>query len=191
MNALIALLAVTSVAVLVLAIPVDLAVKVETTAVRKVQVRLNWLFGLLGIDLSGRMHKRIQKARKPRKRSKVVRRMRAAFLTIDFLEKVLKLVRRIVTGITLRQFHLRVRLGFADPGDTALLFAVVIPATWLLRACGATRNFSAEVDFEKESFFLSGDMSVRVFPIRILGAVVLFLIAPPVLRAVKAGLWSR
>jgi hypothetical protein len=192
MEIVVGVLAVAGAAILVaFSIPIDLAVNVESSAAHRVRVRLVWFFGLLNVNLSGRKPRRKRGAREGKKtpvRSAVFRRVKGALVTKGLLTAVARFLRRTLSAVKLQDFHLRVRFGLDDPADTGMLLAAAAPALGVLRRL--TSGFSAEADFNQEVFQASGNMVVRIYPIRIMGASAIFLLSPATLRAAKAMLWS-
>lgn len=179
--------------ILVLWIPIDVALNVETAATRKVRIRLIWLFGVLTINLPGgkpRREQRRREDRKSRRRRPKAEQLLAVVHTKGLLAAAVRWLRRLRTAVTMRELRLRVRFGFDDPADTGLFFAAIAPVMWLLRASGLDR-FSAEADFEEETLSIDGNVDVRIYPAPIIGASAMFLLSPATLRAAKAAFWSR
>ena len=96
---------------LVLSIPVDLAVNVETSATSKHSVRLIWLFGLLSVNLGGPVSSRKQRTREGRKhqeRPLAAQRMWSAIRAKGFPATVARFIGRLFAAVTMRDFRLHV-----------------------------------------------------------------------------------
>jgi Protein of unknown function (DUF2953) len=189
MEFVVGILAATAVAIfLALSMPVDLVVKVETSAANKVRVRLVWLCGLVNVNLSGRKPHGKRPARERKKfpgRALAFQRVRGALLTKGLPTAVARLLRRIVGAVKIRHFRLHCRFGFNDPADTGILLGVAAPVLCVLQTWGGPQ-FSAEADFDGEVLQADGNMDVRIYPIRIMGASAMFILSPAALRAAKA-----
>jgi hypothetical protein len=178
---------------LALSIPIDLVVKVETSAANKIHARFVCLFGLLSLNLSDRKPRRKQPARKrqkPHGGRLALGRAGVVLLTKSGRTAVRQFLRRILLAVKMRDFRLHVRFGFDDPADTGMLLAAAAPLIWLLRVW-STDRFSAEAIFEEEILCASGNMDVRIYPAGIIGAVALFILSPAGLRAAKAVFLNR
>jgi len=197
METVIVLLAAAGMAVvLLLSIPVDVAVNLETAATDKLRFRLIWLFGLLDIRLASAKHKpgdsqsKEKENKKVRTNRRVIRQMSLVLRTHGLRAAFVRLIRRLVAAVTVRDFSLRMVFGFDDPAETGLLLAVAAPAMALMKSW-VGESVSAEADFDNEIFCANGNLRVRIYPLRVAGASAMFLLSPPALRAAKAVIWNR
>jgi hypothetical protein len=95
---------------------------------------------------------------------------------------VAQFLRRISGALKVRNFRLHVQFGFDDPADTGMLIAAAAPALWALRNWSED-HFFLEPDFEREVVRADGKVNVRISPIRIMTASLMFLLSPATLRA--------
>jgi hypothetical protein len=179
---------------LLLSIPIEMAVNLQTPAAAKIRVRLIWLFGLVEIRLSRPKPKPGKDARKQTKKlregASVDPRIFLALRTQGLPAAAGRLMRRLLAAISMRDCALNVRFGLDDPADTGIVLGAAAPAMSLLGAWSGNR-FSAEADFNEEILEVNGQMTIRIYPIRIVGASAMFLLSPPVLRASKAIIFNR
>ena len=184
---------------LVLSVPVDMSFDVGGTGAARAKMRLGWLFGLLGKELgpkeSGSREfdpRELGPARKkPKeqapKRTKKLRSARpflSLLLTKGVARGLLKLARRILSGVRVRHLDARLRLGLDDPADTGLLYSALWPVLVPLTYKGSA-NVRMELSFEKPALDLTARGLIRVFPIQMVWSVLLFALSPAGLRAMK------
>ena len=159
---------------LVLSIPVDMAFDVGGPGATRSRMRLGWLFGLFGKEFGGGRKKPKEPAPKREKpkesapKRKKKRRSAKPFLSLLMTKGVarglLKLSRRILSGVKVRHLDARLRIGLDDPADTGLLYSALWPVLVPL-----TDNTSAkvqiELSFEEPALDLTARGRIRVFPI--------------------------
>lgn len=185
------LLAVTVLTVLLLlSIPLDMAVDLRTAAPDKIRFRLIWLFGLLDLKLAGAAEEGRRNGKRKVRANWHGKRWFCALRIRGLTHSVLRLMRRLLAAFLVRDFNLSVRFGFDDPADTGLLLALAAPALSLLDSWSRNR-FSALADFNEEVLCAEGNMSIRIYPLRVVVPSILFLLSPPVLRAAMAWFWKR
>jgi len=174
--------------VLLLAIPVDLVFSVEKEVAFKSRVRVGWMFGLIGKNISGK--KEPEKDKSKRKDKSNIKPLLAMFGAKGFLLKLLGLVGDILRLLNVRELEVNLRVGLDDPAETGLLFALVGPALVCAKSFSAL-DVQVEPDFEQENLqgYCRGDF--RVFPIRFAGLIILFAFSPTTIRAIKAMVVAR
>ena len=117
--------------ILLLALPIDLAFRVEGIEAFNGQIAIRWMFGLVrfraripGVSKPAREPKATKVRVKPDKRSgrpNVFALLRQA----AFRRRVYRLAADLVGAAHLHRLHLRMRLGLGDPADTGRLWALV------------------------------------------------------------------
>ncbi len=178
-------------AVLLLSVPVDVAFAVGAPGDRKARVRVGWLFGLVGRDISSR-RKRPAPARvgvrRARRRRKSRRRDAALFLAILRTKGVagalVTAAHRMRRGFRVRQLDAEVRLGLEDPADTGIACAAVwaVLAPFRLPAPVRVRLDPA---FDGATFEASLHGDVRVLPLPIAAGGLGFALSPVGLRMIR------
>ena len=179
--------------ILLLAIPVDLRFRVERDLSFRSRLAIRWLFGLVGKDFDSRERRpeskreRTAEDKRSRKSSKKgkIRAFLAVLRTRGFLTRVLRLARQVLSSASPQQMTLKLRLGLEDPAETGFMFGLLGP---VLVGLAGFRWFSvvAEPDFAEARLQLDFQGNLRVFPVQIAGILLVFLLSPPTLRAVKA-----
>ena len=182
--------------VLILCVPIDASFNVDISKNPRLRIRLTWLFGLIGKDISRKEKKPEKKKRPPEEKPK--KKGRIGFSTVLKILRTKGLLRRIkelIKGI-LRQFKLRelvinLRLGLDDPADTGLVFAFVgatKPVISLIPRCqvDVMPYFHDEVVFE--GYLRS---TVRLQPISLVWPILRFAFSLAVLRVVRVLVLSR
>lgn len=182
MTALWVLAGVTVVLLVALAVPVDVAFALDTTAPRPARLRIAWLWGAVGGEpRASEQPQKPRAKRAPRRRIHV----RALLTTPGFERRVLAFLRRMFERLHAR-VELRAELGLTDPASTAELFGF----SQLLRRALATDSVELAVHphFDDERLELHGQGEVRAVPLVMLADVVGFALSPVTLRALRRGL---
>ena len=190
------------VVVAVLAIPVSLVVDIERTARLRSRLRVNWLFGLVDVELGRGQPRRAPparpstKARKPRRSAFRPARLRLgrgpaialALVRIEGLAgRILRLFRDLAPRFSFQAVYLRVDFGLDDPADTGRLYGTLAP--FLVAATSSGFDVRCRPDFQDAGLRGSCGGQIQARPISLLSVVVSFLCSPPTLRAIRA-VWA-
>lgn len=182
-----------------LAIPVSLVVDIERTARLRSRLRVNWLFGLVEVELGGRRqrpaspeHPSTKTDRTPHAASRTTQSGRqrgvatalAIVQTEGLLGRILQLFRDLASRFSFQGVYLDVDFGLDDPADTGRLYGTFTPLLVAAAASGFDVRFRP--DFQQALLRGSCGGQIRARPISLLGVVVGFLLSPPLLRAVRA-----
>ena len=165
--------------VLILSIPIEMAFDTRRPGAK---ARVGWAFGLLWKDVGG--------GKKKPKRPKKKKKRPGAKTFRDFLANrgsvngLLKLARRIIGGIRVKQLDVHLRMGLDDPADTGMLYAVIWPILIPLNHIGSG-NVQMDIRFEEAVLDFTGQGHVRVVPAQTIWAVLLFGLSPAGLRLVR------
>lgn len=178
--------------VLLLALPIDLAFRVEGIETFNGQIAIRWMFGLVrfrvripGVNKSSRAPKSTLKATKvqvkPDKRSSrpnVFALLRQA----AFRRRVYRLAADLVRAAHLRRLHLRMRLGLGDPADTGRLWALVGP---LNAVAQNLRNADVQIEAEylDPVFEFQARGRLLLVPLQFLILAIGFALSPASIRA--------
>ena len=178
--------------VLVLCIPLDAVLHIDIHGRPKFQIRLAWLFGLVSKEITrAKKKKPKEKKRKGRIKARTIFKI---LRTRGLLEQLRRLLWDILRRLNIRDLRVNFRVGLDDPADTALLFALIGPATFFL---GSSRvhEIRIEPSFEDEVVFegyLHG--AVRLVPIQLATPILRFVFSLAAIRAVKVLVltkWKR
>ena len=97
---------------------------------------------------------------------------------------LLKLSRRILSGVRVSHLDARVRIGLDDPAATGMLYSalwpVIVPLTY-----DSSAKVRMELSFDGPVLDLTARGRIRVFPIQMVWSVLLFALSPAGLRAMK------
>ena len=178
--------------VLVLCIPLDAVLHIDIHGRPKFQIRLAWLFGLVSKEITrAKKKKPKEKKRKGRIKARTIFKI---LRTRGLLGQLRRLLWDIFRRFNIRDLRVNFRVGLDDPADTALLFALIGPATFFL---GSSRvhEIRIEPSFEDEVVFegyLHG--AVRLVPIQLATPILRFVFSLAAIRAVKVLVltkWKR
>ncbi len=170
--------------IVLLSVPVDLAFRVRRQTSFRGDLTVRWMFGLVEFPLTGR--KRREKPAKPKvkKRGRAARllpRLLGALQSAQFRRRLLRFCRDIIAALRLRDFGLRLRLGFDDPADTGIAWAFVGPLVAFLEAREAA-NVDVGADFERETLEFDAGGKVRIVPAQLVSIGMAFTLSPVTLR---------
>jgi hypothetical protein len=177
--------------IILLIVPIDLIFNISKRDNIESRVRIGWLFGLIGKDISvGRKQAKV-KGNKEKKKKRSVKPLLAVVRTRGFLKRLLRFIRDIIRRIEIRNTYVHLTLGLADPADTGFLFAAVTP---LLKFAGVQKpsiDIDIQPDFDQEKIggYAKGDL--RLYPIRFIKPLLLFIFSLTTLRAMKAIITAR
>ena len=178
--------------VFVLCIPLDAVLHIDIHGRPKFQIRLAWLFGLVSKEITrAKKKKPKEKKRKGRIKARTIFKI---LRTRGLLGQLRRLLWDIFRQLHIRDLRVNFRVGLDDPADTALLFALIGPATFFL---GSSRvhEIRIEPSFEDEVVFegyLHG--AVRLVPIQLATPILRFVFSLATIRTVKVLVltkWKR
>jgi len=175
---------------LVFSIPVDMAFNFGGPGAARSRMRVGWLFGLLGKEFGGRRKKPKEPAPERKKKRRSMKPLLSLLMTKEIARGLLKLSRRILSGVRVRHLDARLRIGLDDPADTGMLYSalwpVLIPLTY-----NTSAKVRMEISFEEPVLDLTASGRIRVFPIQMVWSVLLFALSPAGLRAMKRMVMRR
>ena len=181
------LVALTASLIAAMSVPVDLWFEVQRKEDWHGAMRVGWMFGLVSFPVRGGEPAKPSPKRKRRAKrssrigSRIFRRLRQP----AFQRQLFRLVRRTLRAVRPRDLHLRLRIGFADPAETGMLWAVLgsllpfVPSRW--RA-----GLDVAPEYWEETFDLESSGRVRLIPVQLLCLALGFALAPVTLRALFA-----
>ncbi len=178
-------------AVLLLAVPVDVAFALGEPGDRKAHVKVGWLFGLIGKDISPRRTQPVpvrRGVRLGRLRRKARRSDAGLFLAVvrtrGIAGALVTAARRMRRGFRIRQLDAELRLGFEDPADTGIACAVAWAALAPFRL-PAPVNFRLDPAFDGPTFEANLNGDVRVLPLLVAVGGLRFALSPAGLRMIR------
>jgi len=192
-----ALAATLVVAILLLAVPVNLIMALDRDGAWRGRVVVVWLFG--HVRMSMRPKRRTKRRRQLRKfngRASKHRRMLSAMLRSEgFARRMMVLLRDLLRAFSHRRIRLQCVLGLPDPADTGRLMGVIAPVSAVAGKLSVGRHSDLSIkvmpDFSGPRFQGQCRASVRFVPLTLIGLVTGFLFSGPVWRAIRAALSER
>ena len=183
--------------ILVLCVPLDAVLSIDTSEKPRVRLKMAWFFGLISKELRREKRKPAEKKEVTKEKRKKKRR-RLEFRTIlkilrtkGLLKQVKNLVRGIIGQLKIREVAVNLKLGLEDPADMGLAFALIgstkpflnIPSQYQIRV---QPSFYGETVFEG---YLRGVL--RLQPIKLVGPALRFVFSLATLRLLKTLISSK
>lgn len=175
--------------IILLLVPVDLIFNIGKRDNIESRVRIDWLFGLIGKDISGR--RKQAKVKKEKKKKRSVKPLLAVVRTRGFLKHFIRFIKDIIRRIKIRNLNVHLKLGLADPADTGFLFAAVTPLLTFAGVQKPTIDINIQPDFEQENLQGYAEGGVRLYPIQFIKPLLLFIFSLTTLKAIKAIITAR
>jgi hypothetical protein len=182
---------------LLLALPVQVAFRIQGLEAFKAQVSLRCLFGLLSFGMqlpaahpSPRRPRRARQGTVPQAADRKpgpgrANRVLAVFRRAAFRQRVLRLAKSLVAATQLRQLRLRLRLGLGDPADTGRLWALMGPVSvWAQGLRDA--QVQIEPEFMDTVLEFQAQGRVRLVPLQLLALAAAFALSPQTWGAWRA-----
>jgi len=186
----------TGIIIIVLCVPFDAALSVDTSDKPKFRLRLAWFFGLISKEV-------IREKKKPEEKKRVTEEKRkkkrgAEFGTIlnilrtkGLLKQFINLLKGILRQLKIRELAVNLRLGLENPADTGFLFAFIGSTTPFLNLPSRYQLklqpfLSDEAVFEG---YLRGVLSLQ--PIKLAGPFLGFVFSLATLRVLKTIILSK
>jgi hypothetical protein len=191
MAVLVVLAAIAALIVLLLWVPVDFRVAAGTEA--GVHFHGRWLYGAVRFGTGGRRRARpaAPKEEEKHERGGALRALRTLrrLLAIDGLATgVGRLARDLSRALRWRSARFRLRAGLGDPADTGELCGVVGAIGTFLPARSA---FEFLPEFGAAVFDADAEVSGRIWPARVVGALGRFVFSRPGWRVIRVLAWKR
>jgi hypothetical protein len=172
--------------VALLAVPLDLMFAVHRReSLFRGSIAAGWLYGLVRIPIRakrGARRPRKRKAKKHKPKREVGRRVIATLRSAPFRWRLLRFAGDAFHSVHVHNLDLGIRFGFDDPADTGRFWGMLYPGTRLLERWPRTK-FDFELNFERACLEFDAEGAVRVIPIQVIWATVIFLLSPSTLKA--------
>jgi len=173
-----------------LAIPVTLTYQLSWRCALEGNMTLQWLFGLVRIQLPSieakasnlETEKTTQKKHEKRPSGKKSNPV-AAIRQKSFRQRVYKFVRDFWHAIHKQNLKLRIRIGLGDPAETGQLWAIVGPVSGML-ATVKEASIEIEPEFIEPVFELDSSGSIRVIPLQLLYLTIGLFLSPSIWQGI-------
>lgn len=180
--------------VLLLAVPVAVAFRLQRVEAFGGRITVRWLFGLVrfAVQVPGPAepaHTR-PKARAKAGKRRARRSMFAVVRQAAFRRRVYRLLKDLVAATHPRGMSLRMRVGLGDPADTGRLWAFVGP---LNAAAGNLRDVEVQIEpeFMDPTFEFHFAGRLLVIPLQLVALAIVFALSPASLRAWRTLIGGR
>jgi len=174
-----------------LAIPVSLNYQVSWRRVFQGYCKLQWLFGLVRIQLplyraktaSSQTEKIARKHREERSSGRKSNPI-AVIRYKSFRQRIIKFIRDFWSAIHKDNLVLRVRIGLGDPADTGQLWALLGPVSGML-ATIQEASIEIEPEFIDAIFELESSGNIRIIPLQMIYLAIGLLLSPSIWQGIK------
>lgn len=184
----------------VLAIPIEIEYRYDSTATQKSVTRIVWLFGLIRFQLGGASDRAIhfddipdipteqRRTSHPRsgRNKKGLRVFLALLRSEGFIRRALRLLYEILTVARIKELRGQIQFGLDDPADTGRLYGLLAPGLSFLYALPQV-EFAATPVFDRNTAEADLQTKIRLVPLNYPKAVLLFLCSPETRRALRAA----
>jgi len=180
---------------LVLCVPLDMVLHADVYGKPKFRLRFSWLFGLVSKEITGKKKKPPDKrraAKGKKKHGRIDTRVIFRILrTKGVLRRLKELLKDVFSCLKFRELVADFKIGLGNPADTALLFAIIGPATAFLGS-SHLHKIRFEPSFGDDAV-LEGysHVTVRLRPIRLVSPFPKFAFSLTALRIIKVLILSK
>ena len=180
---------------LVLCMPLDMTLHADVYGKPKVRLRFSWLFGLVSKEVTGEKKKPEEKRRAAKGKKKHRRRDTRVIFRIlrtkGVLRRLKELLKDVFSCLKFRELVADFKIGLGNPADTALLFAIIGPATAFLGS-SQLHQIRLQPSFGDDAV-LEGYShgTVRLHLIRLVPPLLKFAFSLTALRIIKALILSK
>ena len=171
-----------------LAVPITLRFRLSRYEAVEGKVTLQWLFGLVKVDLSN-----IQPDEESGEKKKVEHSgswhsskmsLSRAVRQQPFRNRLIRFVSDIWHAIKREDFRLYLRLGLGDPADTGQLWAIIGPLSGILFTL-EDAEITVEPDFFDAIFEFESSGTICLIPLQLLTLVGGLLLSPVIWRGLR------
>lgn len=193
-------------ALILLAVPVELWLRAERTDETRVELGIGWLAGRLPQSLvvvpgqpsdepeppePTETEQRAEAEAEPVEEAgpSAVDRARQGLALVrseGFLSHTGRTLKRVVTSFQVRSLSIEGTLGTGDPADTGILYGRVqaaMPATYAVQRL----DVDVQPDFDREVLEGAGELRLRARPLRVAWVLLSYVLSPTTLRALLAA----
>lgn len=171
-----------------LAVPITLHFRLSRYEAVEGEATLQWLFGLVKVDLSNIQSDEESSDKKKVKRSgswhSSKMSLSRAVRQKPFRTRLIRFVRDIWHAIKREDFRLTLRLGLGDPADTGQLWAIIGPLSGILFTL-EDAEITVEPDFFEAIFEFESSGTIRFIPLQLLTLIGGLLLSPVIWRGVN------
>ena len=171
-------------------IPLQMSFRMDTDRSPRFSMSLLWFFGLVSKELGKRAKLKVKREKaettpKGKKKGLQTKTILRILRTKGLLGRLRRLLSDTISCLKIKELGADFRIGFDDPADTGMLFALIGPAILFLNlAC--RHPISVTPSFEDETV-IKGHFhgNLRLRPIRLIPPLVRFAFSLPTITALK------
>ncbi len=174
-----------------LAIPVSLTYRLSWRRALRGDIKLQWLFGLVHIQLpmfqtesAASQRKSLTDVNRDKKSSGKKSSPIAAFRQKSFRQRIFRFVLDLWHAIHKHDIRMRVRIGLGDPAETGRLWAVVGPVSGMLASLQDT-SIEIEPEFIDSVFELDSSGNIRIIPLHMVYLTIGLCLSPSIWQGIK------
>ena len=182
--------------ILVLCVPLDATLSIDTAEKPRFRLRTAWFFGLISKELHREKKepeekKKVTKEKRKKKRKFEFRTTLKVLQAKGLLKQVKNLVKGVLGQLKIKELVVNIKLGLENPADTGFVFALIGSATSFLNL-PAKYQLRVQPSFSDEAIF-NGYLHgvVRLQPIQLAVPFLKFVFSLAVLRVVKTLVLSK
>ena len=184
--------------VLLLAIPIDLAFKINRNRQINGHLSIRWLFGLVRFrinipDTTKTGKTTTDKSLKNRKshniKSSAVNKQQPDALRLfsvlkqsAFRRRFIRFIKDLLRAAHTHELFFRFRIGLGDPADTGQLWALLGPVAAMVTSIRSA-VVRIEPEFINSAFEIQSHGKFRLIPLQFIALTITFALSPPSLRA--------
>jgi hypothetical protein len=176
--------------ILFLCIPIEFKLSARINENPSCNVRIFWLFGLVNQELRRKeTNKKKDSPQKKEPKTEGKSRVNASFFyaiikTRGLCKQLRLLMKRVIKSLKIKKLLLHLNLGFEDPSDTALLYALTGPVNYLLN--NPPYDIRINPIFDGDLYFDANlDVMVRIIPVFPMMGFLGFVFSLPVFNIIK------
>lgn len=184
---------------ILLAIPVELSLRVERAQRTRVEAEIGWLAGLLPQRIAAPTERPPEEPEeapadeRPPEGPTARERARQALALVrseGFLGHTWRTIVRLLRSFSVDAFSLWLRFGTGDPAQTGRLYGRMQAA---MPAAHASRRLAVDLDpdFDREVFEGGGALVLSARPLRLIWTALVYALSPTTIRAVRAAWRAR
>ncbi|UCH46502.1 MAG: DUF2953 domain-containing protein [Betaproteobacteria bacterium] len=177
---------------LLLAVPIDLAFRIEGVRTFQGHMSLRWLFGVVRFRIpvpdSAAQRPEAKVSQRPTKKRSIRKKRRkhlnfvAVLKQAEFRRRAYRFAKDLIHAVHVQRLRLLMRLGLGDPADTGRLWALVGPLSAMAQNLQSA-DVRIEPEFMDSVLEVRADGQLRLVPLQFLGLAIAFLLSPTSIRA--------
>lgn len=176
----------------VLAVPVTFTFQVSWQQAFRKDIKLQWAFGLVRVQIPSSQPKTTYPEREERdgktgQSRRASRKKQNCFALVRqkrFRRRIIRFLEDMWHAVKKHNVSLRLRVGLGDPADTGQLWAILGPLAGIL-ANVRDASIQIEPEFIEMTLELDSSGTIRLIPLQMIYLTVALLLSPPVWQGIR------